>query len=71
MSGTRLFRDRGRVIFLSLFIHLVTPITEVKMWLKSLRLHKYYKLFEQVTYQQMIRLTAEDLERLGNIAEGE
>jgi hypothetical protein len=37
----------------------------VRNWLKSLRLHKYYRLFERMTYDQMIRLSADDLERLG------
>eukprot|EP00047_Mylnosiga_fluctuans_P006025 m.244318 g.244318 ORF g.244318 m.244318 type:complete len:650 (-) comp14431_c0_seq1:192-2141(-) len=43
---------------------------KVKHWLKGLRLHKYYRLFEQMTYLHMIRLTSDDLERLGIAARG-
>eukprot|EP00048_Salpingoeca_helianthica_P012980 m.193862 g.193862 ORF g.193862 m.193862 type:complete len:839 (-) comp15444_c1_seq1:92-2608(-) len=42
----------------------------VRNWLKSLRLHKYFRLFDRMTYNQMIRLTGEDLERLGIVARG-
>lgn len=35
---------------------------DVPMWLKSLRLHKYAYLFQQMTYEEMMNLTEEWLE---------
>jgi hypothetical protein len=32
------------------------------MWLKSLRLHKYTTMFQQMTYDQMIALDEQQLE---------
>lgn len=40
--------------------------TEVKSWLKTLRLHKYCEHFENMNYQEMVNLTSEDLLRLGD-----
>lgn len=34
-------------------------------WLKSLRLHKYMGVFSQLTYEEMLSLTDDDLIRLG------
>lgn len=44
--------------------------SQMHTWLKTLRLHKYAKIFENVTYEQMIVLTDEDLQRLGVSATG-
>lgn len=35
---------------------------DVSVWLKSLRLHKYSHLFQQITYNEMMNLTEEWLE---------
>ena len=37
-------------------------ILDVSVWLKSLRLHKYSHLFQQITYDEMMNLTEEWLE---------
>ena len=37
----------------------------VKAWLKSLRLHKYNNAFENITYEKMITLTGDNLEKMG------
>jgi hypothetical protein len=34
-------------------------------WLKSLRLHKYMGVFSQLSYEEMLSLTDDDLVRLG------
>uniref|UniRef100_A0A8L0DU58 SAM domain-containing protein n=1 Tax=Oncorhynchus mykiss TaxID=8022 RepID=A0A8L0DU58_ONCMY len=39
-----------------------SPINNVPMWLKSLRLHKYAALFSQMTYEEMMILTEHHLE---------
>ena len=36
--------------------------SDVPMWLKTLRLHKYAYLFQQMTYEEMMNLTEEWLE---------
>ncbi|XP_078671601.1 protein Smaug homolog 1-like isoform X2 [Branchiostoma floridae x Branchiostoma belcheri] len=38
---------------------------DVPAWLKSLRLHKYAPLFSQLTYEEMMNLTEEQLEQQG------
>jgi len=43
---------------------------KVKNWLKALRLHKYYTIFEEMNYQEMVSLSGDDLERLGITARG-
>ena len=35
---------------------------DVRVWLKSLRLHKYSRLFSQLTYAQMLSLSEETFE---------
>ena len=35
---------------------------DVKLWLKSLRLHKYADLFSRMSYEEMMNLTSEDLD---------
>ncbi|KAG1693964.1 Protein Smaug 1 [Nymphon striatum] len=42
---------------------------EVGTWLKSLRLHKYSHLFENITYDEMMNLTEEQLEKQ-NVTKG-
>jgi len=37
-------------------------IVDVSAWLKSLRLHKYAPLFQQMTYSEMMNLTDDWLE---------
>lgn len=37
-------------------------VSDVPMWLKSLRLHKYAALFSQMTYEEMMILTEHHLE---------
>ena len=37
--------------------------TDVPVWLKSLRLHKYAYLFQQLTYEEMMTLTEDWLEQ--------
>lgn len=40
-------------------------MANIAVWLKSLRLHKYFWLFANVTYDQMMEMTEEHLESLG------
>ncbi|XP_033106634.1 protein Smaug homolog 1-like [Anneissia japonica] len=42
---------------------------DVPSWLKTLRLHKYSYLFQQLTYQEMLDLTEEQLEAM-NVTKG-
>jgi SAM domain (Sterile alpha motif) len=37
---------------------------DVPKWLKHLRLHKYDAIFSQITYDQMMNLTVEQLKEL-------
>jgi len=37
-------------------------IVDVSTWLKSLRLHKYSPLFQQMSYDEMLNLTDDWLE---------
>ena len=47
-------------------IQFVTFIfTDVPMWLKSLRLHKYSHIFSDITYEQMLNLTEDYLDQKG------
>lgn len=39
-----------------------TFVTDVPTWLKSLRLHKYAYLFQQMTYEEMLSVSEEWLE---------
>lgn len=34
----------------------------MKAWLKSLRLHKYWRLFSQLTYEQMLSLNEDNFD---------
>ena len=36
--------------------------TDVPLWLKSLRLHKYQYLFVDLTYEEMLQMAEEHLE---------
>ena len=47
--------------------NLFHPYTDVPTWLKSLRLHKYQGLFQQMAYDEMMGLTETDLERMVSI----
>lgn len=40
-------------------------MSNIAVWLKSLRLHKYQWLFTNTTYEQMMEMTEEYLENLG------
>ncbi|UJR15208.1 hypothetical protein I4U23_002167 [Adineta vaga] len=42
-----------------------TGMKDVPKWLKTLRLHKYNVFFSQMTYDQMMNLTIEELKELG------
>lgn len=42
----------------------------VRSWLKTLRLHKYCNVLEQMNYEDMIELSETDLEKLGVSAKG-
>eukprot|EP00038_Savillea_parva_P009830 m.186112 g.186112 ORF g.186112 m.186112 type:complete len:747 (-) comp16674_c0_seq1:89-2329(-) len=42
----------------------------VRSWLKTLRLHKYCNILEQMNYEDMVALTETDLEKLGISAKG-
>lgn len=44
-------------------------MSEVPAWLKSLRLHKYKELFADLSYEQMLSLTEQQLE-LRNVTKG-
>jgi len=39
-----------------------SAVVDVSAWLKSLRLHKYSPLFQQMTYSEMMNLTDDWLE---------
>jgi len=43
--------------------HQYINITDVPLWLKSLRLHKYSQLFARMNYDEMLELTEEKLEQ--------
>ena len=38
-------------------------ITEIREWLKSLRLHKYTKILLELSYEELLQLNDEALER--------
>jgi len=40
-------------------------MSHIGVWLKSLRLHKYFWLFSNMSYEQMMDMTEEYLENLG------
>jgi hypothetical protein len=42
----------------------------VRSWLKTLRLHKYCNILEQMNYEDMVTLSEVDLEKLGITAKG-
>ena len=46
----------------SICAKLSSAVVDVSTWLKSLRLHKYSPLFQQMTYDEMMNLTDEWLE---------
>lgn len=57
---------RSRLFCPSLEITSVTFFfLDVPMWLKSLRLHKYSHIFNDLTYEQMLELNDEYLEQKG------
>ena len=37
--------------------------TEIREWLKSLRLHKYTKILLELTYEELLQITDEALEK--------
>ena len=45
------------------YIFEIFVFTDVPVWLKSLRLHKYAYLFQQLTYEEMMTLTEDWLEQ--------
>ncbi|CAF1021410.1 unnamed protein product [Adineta steineri] len=51
------------------FLQPNTGMKDVPKWLKNLRLHKYDVFFSQMTYDQMMNLTMEQLKKL-NITDG-
>ena len=51
-------------MFDSLLIYLFIYV-EVPKWLKNLRLHKYDPIFSQITYDEMMNLTMEQLKEAG------
>ena len=44
------------------YLKFVYSFSDVPLWLKSLRLHKYAYLFQQITYDEMFDITDEWLE---------
>lgn len=38
-------------------------ISEIREWLKSLRLHKYTKILLELTYEELLELSDEQLEK--------
>lgn len=42
---------------------MVIFLLDVPMWLKSLRLHKYSHIFTDITYEQMLGLTEDYLDK--------
>ncbi|XP_006817055.1 protein Smaug homolog 1-like [Saccoglossus kowalevskii] len=57
-SGETLTEENGR----NTFLEDGSGMKDVPAWLKSLRLHKYSQLFQQLTYEEMMTLTEESLE---------
>ncbi|XP_072031358.1 protein Smaug homolog 1-like isoform X2 [Amphiura filiformis] len=51
------------------FLEENSGMRDVPTWLKSLRLHKYQGLFQQMSYDEMMTLTEQDLERM-NVTKG-
>ena len=49
----------------STFVNEEIEMKDVNVWLKSLRLHKYSELFSKLSYQEMMVLTEEELEKKG------
>jgi hypothetical protein len=41
------------------------PFAELKDWLKSLRLHKYTKVLLEFTYEELLDVTEDQLEKKG------
>ncbi|KAI9032289.1 hypothetical protein DFJ74DRAFT_653943 [Hyaloraphidium curvatum] len=48
----------------------VDQLQDIPSWLRSLRLHKYTSLFENISWKEMIKLTEEELEARGVSAMG-
>jgi hypothetical protein len=42
--------------------NLLLPVSDVPVWLKSLRLHKYTRMFQEMTYDEMMALNDQKLE---------
>ncbi|XP_077997423.1 protein Smaug homolog 1-like [Glandiceps talaboti] len=59
-SGETTTEDGG--ILRNTFLEEASGMKDVPAWLKSLRLHKYSALFQQMTYEEMMSLTEEKLE---------
>ncbi len=57
------------VFFPSFPIDLFSSFEDVPKWLKNLRLHKYAFFFSQMTYDQMMNLTIDQLKE-GKITDG-
>lgn len=53
-----------------LTFHFFMTMIDIPAWLRSLRLHKYTPIFEKMSYKDMIKLSDEDLEKLGVAALG-
>ena len=49
------------------FLRISLFSADVPSWLKSLRLHKYQGLFQQMSYEEMLTLTEDDLERMVSV----
>lgn len=50
--------------FLDLYFCLLLLVfVDISLWLKSLRLHKYAHLFQNMTYEEMLNLNDEWLEK--------
>lgn len=64
-SDTRL-DDFGKFSTMKYTVHShMSGMSNIGQWLKSLRLHKYFWLFSNVSYEQMLEMTEEYLETLG------
>jgi hypothetical protein len=48
----------------------IESVRDIPTWLHSLRLHKYAPLFENMSWTEMIKLSDEELERMGMVALG-
>ena len=51
------------LLFLLLLLPYAQTLIEIRVWLKSLRLHKYSAIFEVMNYNEMVNLTDAELEK--------